>query len=398
MGSLSRRARSLPESAIRKLDAVVASRADVHFHRLNIGQPDISTPGPVLEALASYGAPVLAYGPSSGLPACREAAAAYHARWDPDLRGRHVAVTAGGSEALLFAFVACCDPGDELLVPEPYYTNYNGFASVAGARIRPIPTRLVDGFALPSDDALDARVTPRTRGVVFSNPGNPTGAVYPRAELVRLLDWAQRRGLWVIADEVYRRIYFGERPTSVLELGARSNVICIDSLSKTFSACGLRLGFFISRNEALMEKVERLGQARLGPQPLAQHAALAALSMPETYYDEIRETYRGRVDALVGGLGALSGVQPHRPEGAFYLMINLPVDDAERFARYLVTDFAHEGESLVVAPGPGFYAAEPGGPPKGHRQIRLAAVRDAEVLARAMTLLGHALEQYPGQL
>lgn len=390
MPRLSERVGTLQESAIRKLDLTVAQQKGVHFHRLNIGQPDVPTPPPILEAMAAFQPKVVAYGPASGLMALREAAAAYHGRWSPGLNAANVAVTVGGSEALLFAFCALCDPGDEILVPEPYYTNYNGFATVAGATIRPVRTKLSEGFALPTDAMLDAHLSPRTRAVVFSNPGNPTGAVYGRAELERLLAWAKRHDLFVIADEVYRRIWFDQAPTSALELDAHEHVVVIDSMSKTWSACGLRLGFLISRNAELMEKVERLGQARLGPQPLAQHAALAALSLEQGYYEEIRQLYQGRVRTMHEGLRAIPGVESHAPEGAFYTMASLPVRDAEAFARFLVTDFRAGGESVVVAPGGGFYAD----PASGQREIRLAAVVDEPVMARALEVLGHGLKAW----
>ncbi|MFT4624124.1 MAG: aspartate aminotransferase [Myxococcota bacterium] len=392
MPRLSHRVSVLQESAIRKLDLTVMQQRDVRFHRLNIGQPDVPTPEPLLDAIGRWRPSVIAYGPASGLPELREAAAGYHGRWSPGLGWTDVAVTTGGSEALLFAFTAVCDPGDEILAPEPYYTNYNGFATVAGARIVPIRTHLDDGFALPSDDVLDRYVTPKTRAIVFSNPGNPTGAVYGRAELERLFAWAARRDLFIIADEVYRRVWFNRPPTSALELDEfRDNVIVIDSLSKTYSACGLRLGFLISRNATVMEKVERLGQARLGPQPLAQAVGLAALALPESYYDEIRGVYRGRVRTLVDAIEATPGMSTSNPAGAFYCMVDLPVDDADRFARYLVTDFRSDGESVVVAPGGGFYADSTA----GKTQIRLAAVQGGAGLVRAMEILGEALEAYP---
>lgn len=394
MLKLSARAMSLQESAIRKLDLTVREQTDVTFHRLNIGQPDVATPEPLLTAIRGFDAPVLRYGPASGMPSTRQAAAAYHSRWtETPLEERHVAVTTGGSEALLFAFTAICDPGDEILVPEPYYTNYNGFATLAGARIRPIRTSFTDGFALPSDAELDAFITDRTKAFVFSNPGNPTGVVYSRSEVERLLAWCQRRGLLAIADEVYRRIWFDQPPTSALQFPEYAdNVVIIDSMSKTFSACGLRLGFFVSTNEVLMEKVERLGQARLGAQPLAQVAAEAALAMDESYYEDVRATYRARVDAMTEGLLAIDGVSAYRPAGAFYTMVKLPVADSEAFARWLVTDFRHEGESLVVAPGPGFYSD----PSFGRDEIRLAAVLNERDLAHAIGLLGHAVAAYRG--
>lgn len=391
----SQRALSLQESAIRKLDLTVMAQTDVRFHRINIGQPDVPTPEPLMAAIRAFQPDVLAYGPASGTPPLREAAAAYHARWSPGLGGQHVAVTTGGSEALLFAFTAVCDPGDEILVPEPYYTNYNGFATVAGARVRPVRTRLEDAFGLPSDEVLDGLVTERTRAFLFSNPGNPTGAIYSRADVARVLAWAQRRELFVIADEVYRRIWFDAPPTSALEFPeAREHVIVIDSMSKTYSACGLRLGFLISRNAQLMEKVERLGQARLGAQPLAQAVALAGLALDEAYYEGVREGYRERVLAFYEAISRVEGVFTHRPAGAFYMMLQLPVDDADRFARFMVTDFRHEGESVVVAPGPGFYAD----PSDGRKEVRIAAVITEDRLERAADLLRRGLEAYPGRV
>lgn len=391
MPVLSDRVGALQESAIRKLDLTVAQQKNVHFYRLNIGQPDVPTPQPILDAIAAFQPNVIAYGPASGLPGCRKAAADYHRRWGPTLRPQDVAVTVGGSEALLFAMTAICDPGDEILVPEPYYTNYNGFATVAGARVRPIQTTIEDNFALPSDDVLDRMVSDRTRAIVFSNPGNPTGAVYSHSEIQRLLRWAIRRDLFVIADEVYRRIWFEAPPTSALEFPeAAENVIVIDSLSKTYSSCGLRLGFLISKNATLMEKVERLGQARLGAQPLAQQAGIAALSMGEDYYAGIRQTYKRRVDAMMDAIADIPGVSAPRPEGAFYAMLELPIDDAEAFARFLVTDFRSDGESAVVAPGPGFYADRE----RGRRQIRLAAVLNEDAIRRALAIIGEGLQAY----
>lgn len=388
---LSERAMSLQESAIRKLDLTMMSFTDVKFYRLNIGQPDVATPAPLLEALAAFQPNVLAYGPASGTPECRAEAAAYHRRWGAKLSASDVAVTTGGSEALLFAMVAICNPGDEIIVPEPYYTNYNGFATVAGAVIKPLRTTLEEGFALPSDDALDAVVTPKTRAIMFSNPGNPTGAVYSKEELRRVLSWATRRGLYVIADEVYRRIWFDAPPTSALEFeDAAEHVVVVDSMSKTYSACGLRLGFLISRNRTFMEKVERLGQARLGPQPAAQAVALAGLALRDEYYDGIREVYAERVGLLHERVSAIPGVKTHRPAGAFYLMAELPIDDADAFARFMVEEFRDGGESLVVAPATGFYA----NPEDGRRQIRLAAVVDRPHLERAAELLALGIAAY----
>lgn len=394
MPSVSQRALGMQESAIRKLDVFVAQQRGVNFHRLNIGQPDILTPEPMLQAIRQYQPQVVAYGPASGTAACRAAAAEYSARWSPGLTAEHVVITAGGSEGLLFAFTTVCDPGDEILVPEPYYTNYNGFATVAGATVKPIRTTIESQFAIPSDAELDALVTERTRAIVLNTPGNPTGVVYSRSEIERVLRWAVRHDIYVIADEVYRRIWFGEPPTSALEFEwAREHVIVIDSMSKTWSACGLRIGFLICRNALVMEKIERLGQARLGPQPLGQEVAMAALALPESYYEELRGVWQKRVSALYEALSGLGVVDVPKPEGAFYLMARLPVDDSDKFARFLVTEFRHEGESVVVAPGGGFYAD----PSSGIDQVRLAAVLDEDKLRRAVTVLGKGLAAYPGR-
>lgn len=396
---LSRRVTGIQASSIRMLDAVVAATPGVLFHRLNIGQPDLATPPSILEGMTRDEGPVLAYGPSSGLPELRAAAAAFHASVSPGLGPEAVAVTQGGSEALMFAMMATCDPGDEILVPEPYYTNYNGFATMAAVRVVPLRTHLDDGFAIPSEDQLEAACSERTRAVLFSNPSNPTGAVYGAESLRRLADWARRRGLWLISDEVYRNIWFDSPPVSALTLsGHEDQVIVVDSLSKTFSACGLRIGFLISRNEDLMERVDRLGQARLGPQPRAQLAALEALVLPPDWFDGLRATYRSRIDALFEALGRLPGVSFHKPQGAFYAMARLPVPDTVDFARWLVTHFRHPGptrpETVVVAPGSGFYAH----PSDGRDEIRLAAVTSEEGLRRAVEVLGYGLEAYRAEL
>lgn len=387
----SNRALSLQASPIRKLHFAVERQVDVEFHRLNIGQPDVHTPEVMLEALDRFRPNVIAYGPASGFAACRQAAAAYHSHWYSGLSQHDVAVTTGGSEALLFAFAAVCDPGDEILVPEPYYANYNGFALIAGVLVKPVRTHIEEGFALPSDAQLDAAVSPKTKAIVFSNPCNPTGAVYPRKELERLLIWARRRNLWVIADEVYRRIWFKEEAVSTLEFEwAHDRLIVIDSLSKTYSACGARLGFLISRSQEMMERVERLGQSRLGPQPLAQHMAIAAMGLPDAYYVDMRRTYEARIDSLFEALALAPQISAPKPEGAFYTMLKLPIDDSERFARFLVEDFRLQGESVVVAPGGGFYAE----PASGRHEVRIAAVVEEESLRRSVKIIDAALDAY----
>lgn len=388
---LSQRAQTLQESAIRKLDTAVRSYRDVSFFRLNIGQPDIETHPAIRQAIHTWDPHVIAYGPASGTPECREAFANYHKQWQPDLKANHIAVTQGGSEALLFAFTAICDPGDEILVPAPYYTNYNGFATVAGAKVRPILTHLESGFSLPSNQELDALKTPKTRAFVFSNPANPTGAVYNLSEIKRIANWCLRNSIFFISDEVYRRIWFENPPASALSLEEEKEaIIVIDSLSKTWSACGLRLGALISRNQALMEKIERLGQARLGPQPLAQAAGIAALQLEEDYYESVRLQWKTRVETLFEALNNIPNISHNKPKGAFYTMVQLPIP-SEDFAQFLIHDFRDEQQSLVVAPGGGFYE----NPEHGKNQIRLAAVLEPEKITRAVEILGKALEKFP---
>lgn len=389
---LSQRALSLQESPIRKLDAI-AREQDCSFYRLNIGQPDIQTPAPILDAIQQFQPSILAYGPASGTPECREAFAKYHSRWQPALSAKDVAVTTGGSEALLFAFTAICDPGDEILVPTPFYTNYNGFANIAGAKIRPIPTSIQNNFALPSDSELDRLKTTKTKAFVFSNPGNPTGAIYSKEEIVRLANWCHRNQIFLIADEVYRRIWFDTPPASALELeDAKEAIVVIDSLSKTWSACGLRLGALISQNTDLLEKIERLGQARLGPQPLAQAAGVAALQMDEAYYEDIRLTWKSRVDTMYQALEKIPNITHNKPNGAFYTMVELPVY-SEDFAQFLLTKFRKDNASVIVAPGGGFYADAK----RGEKQIRLAAVLEENKLRTAIEILAAGLEAFQQQ-
>ena len=396
MMHLSNRANQLQESAIRKLNSTVVQQKNVHFYKLNIGQPDVTTPRPMIEAIRNWNDRIIAYGPASGTVDCRTAFATYHGQWQPELTLDHVAVTTGGSEALLFAFTAICDPEDEILVPTPFYTNYNGFATVAGASIRPIPTSIENNFALPTDEELDAIKSQKTKAFVFSNPGNPTGAIYSQDEVDRLADWCERNGIFLISDEVYRRIWFETEPGTALRSPNKEAIVVIDSLSKTWSACGLRLGALISRNEHLMEKIDRLGQARLGPQPIAQDAGIAALSMPNSYYEEVRQTWKSRVDAMYKELNTIENITHNRPNGAFYTMVELPVDNSETFARYLVTDFRSTNpqtgvaESLVIAPGGGFYVDGQ----RGKNQIRLAAVLEESKIKRAIEILREAIIAY----
>jgi len=365
----------------------------VRVLHLNIGQPDIETPPVMRQALANYDKPVVAYGPSRGDDAFRAFLIDYYASLDVPLEPDHLLVTTGGSEAVLFAFAACLDHGDEVLIPDPLYANYLGYSSMLGNTVAPLPTSVEQGYHLPDD--IDRYITPRTRAILMCNPANPTGAVYSEAEVARLADACVRHDLFLIADEVYREfVYDGPTARSVLtrpEL--RDKAVVVDSLSKRFSLCGARIGCLVSRNEAVMKAATAFSQARLSPPALAQVAAAAAARIEDGYFDAIKDEYRRRRDVVYEGLAAIPNVAVHRPEGAFYQMARLPVDDSEKFVRFMLDDFQLDGTTVMVAPGAGFYAEEG----RGHDEVRIAYVLNTDDLARAMRVLAAALDAYPGR-
>lgn len=395
---LSERAQRMPASPIRKLAPLYerAKARGIHVYPLNIGQPDIVTPVEMRNAYRSWDQQVLAYGHSAGLAEYRAGLARYYARFGIDVSPEEILVTTGGSEAILFALMAVCEPGDNVLVPEPFYTNYAGFAVMAGAEVRPIPTRGEDGFHLPPRTVIEALVDGRTRAVLYSSPGNPTGAVYTRVELEMLRDLALERGLHLLADEVYREFtYDGARHTSLFHLdGLEDRAVVLDSVSKRYSACGARIGALVTRSRDVLDTCLRFGQARLCPPTVDQIAALAALETPPSYFEGVRAEYQQRRDALVEALARAPGVRCTRPAGAFYLMAELPVDDTESFSRWMLEDFAHEGRTVMMAPGPGFYMT----PGSGTREVRLAYVLKADDLVGAVRVLARGLEAYPGRL
>ena len=395
---LPERARHMPASPIRKL-VPVAERArsrGVHIYHLNIGQPDIETPAEMLRAYRSYETKVLAYGHSAGLREYRDALAGYYHRYDIDVTADQILVTTGGSEAILFALMAVCQPGDNVLVPEPFYTNYFGFAVMAGVEVRPIPTRGEDGFHLPPRTVIEPRIDARTRAVLYSSPGNPTGTVYTRGELLVLRDLALEHGLFLIADEVYREfVYDDQTHTSLFHLdGLEDRGVIVDSISKRFSACGARVGCLLTRNREVFDTVLRFGQARLCPPTVDQVAARAALDAPPCYIDAVRREYRERRDTIVSGLRAISGVRCPSPAGAFYLMAELPVDDAEAFCTWMLESFQLEGRSVMLAPGNGFYIT----PVAGRREARVAYVLCREDLTDAVRVLAAGLAAYPNRV
>lgn len=387
----------MPESPIRKLAplADAAAQRGTKIYYLNIGQPDIESPAEALEAVKRSDLRVLEYSPSPGFASYRNGLASYYQGIGLDVQASDVIVTTGGSEALSFAMGSMLDPGDEVIIPEPYYANYFGFAQALGAKVVSVPSSIESGFALPPIAELEARITPRTKAVLVCNPGNPTGYVYRRDELEALRDMALKHDLFVIADEVYREfVYDGAEAISVLSLaGLEQHAVLIDSVSKRYSMCGARIGCMVSKNSELMATAMKFAQARLSPPTYEQIAAEAALATPASYFEAVNAEYRARRDTLVRRLNAIAGVFCPTPRGAFYAVAQLPVDDAETFCRWMLEEFSHEGATVMMAPAAGFYAERS----LGKRQVRLAYVLKQSDLERAMDVLERGLAAYPGR-
>jgi aspartate aminotransferase len=390
----SRRGERMPASPIRKLAplADAAKARGLRVYHLNIGQPDIETPPPMRARLKLMDERVLEYSPSAGTPAfLRSLQQYYEQRLGISLSLDEILATTGGSEAILFALFACADEGDDIIVVEPFYANYRAFATMAGVNLIPVTSRGRDGFHLPPREIWERAVTPRTRAILLCNPNNPTGSVYGADEMEMIADVCRRNELFLIADEVYREfVYDGRRATSALELrDSAPFVIVVDSLSKRFSACGLRLGALVTRNRYIYDACLRMAQGRLAPPSLAQFVALGADELGEDYTAGIIAEYQRRRDVLYEGLRSIPGVFLEKPEGAFYCVARLPVDDAERFAAWLLTDFQSNGATLMVAPAGGFYAS-----PLGKNEIRIAYVLKEEDLRAAVELLREAIARY----
>ncbi len=387
----------MPESPIRKLAplADAAAQRGTKIYYLNIGQPDIESPAEALEAVKRSDLRVLEYSPSPGFASYRNGLASYYQGIGLDVQASDVIVTTGGSEALSFAMGSMLDPGDEVIIPEPYYANYFGFAQALGAKVVSVPSSIESGFALPPIAELEARITPRTKAVLVCNPGNPTGYVYRRDELEALRDMALKHDLFVIADEVYREfVYDGAEAISVLSLaGLEQHAVLIDSVSKRYSMCGARIGCMVSKNSELMATAMKFAQARLSPPTYEQIAAEAALATPASYFEAVNAEYRARRDTLVRRLNAIAGVFCPTPRGAFYAVAQLPVDDAETFCRWMLEEFSYEGATVMMAPAAGFYAERS----LGKRQVRLAYVLKQSDLERAMDVLERGLAAYPGR-
>ena len=387
---LSRRAETMPASPIRRLApyAVEARRRGVTVHPLNIGQPDIPTPLAILERFKHYPGKFVPYGPSQGLPEYIEALRHYYAGVGAQLAAEDIFVTTAGSEAIQFTMAALCDPGDQVLVFEPFYTNYNGFAAMASVECVPVTMRGEDGYHLPARAAIEAKIGPRTKAILICSPNNPTGTVYTDAEIEMLAAICRDRGLFLVADEVYREFtYDGKTSRSVLTLDRALDplVVVVDSVSKRYSLCGARIGNIVSRNRAFMDAILRFGQARLCPPTLEQFACTALTEVHASYTQGVIAEYQKRRDVIYGALSAMPGVRVRKPEGAFYVCTGLPVDDANAFATFLLQEYALDGETVMVAPLDGFYAT----PGLGRDEVRLAYVLECDKLERAMRALAN---------
>lgn len=397
MPEISNRAVAMPESPIRKLVplADAAKRRGVKVYHLNIGQPDLATPQQGLDALRNIDRKVLEYSPSDGYRSLREKLVGYYDQYQIKLTPEDIIITTGGSEAVLFAFMSCLNPGDEIIVPEPAYANYMAFAISAGAVIRTISTSIEEGFALPKVERFEELINERTRGILICNPNNPTGYLYTRKEMYRIRDMVKKYDLFLFSDEVYREfIYTGSPYISACHLeGIEQNVVLIDSVSKRYSECGIRIGALITKNRELRNAVMKFCQARLSPPLIGQIVAEASIDAPRSYMIHTYEEYIERRNCLIDGLNKIPGVYSPIPMGAFYTVARLPVDDSDRFCAWCLSEFSFEGETVMLAPASGFYTD----PTKGRNEVRIAYVLNKHDLRRALYILGRALEAYPGR-
>jgi len=384
----------MPESPIRKLVpyAEVAKKRGVEVFHLNIGQPDIKTPECALEAIKNNTISVLEYSRSEGSEEYRTKIANYYAKNNIDVTADEIIVTTGGSEALLFAMGSITDPGDEVIIPEPFYANYNGFSTASSVQIVPVISKIEDNFALPAIEAFEELITPKTKAILICNPGNPTGYLYSKEEIQKLAAIVKKHDLFLIADEVYREfVYDNEKHQSVLSgFGLEENAIIIDSVSKRYSMCGARIGCLVSKNKNVIATALKFAQARLSPPTFAQIASEAALETPQSYFDEVIVEYKGRRDLLIQELKKIEGIKVATPKGAFYCVVELPVDDADKFAQWLLDSFSFNNQTVMVAPAAGFYSTKG----IGTKQVRIAYVLKKEDLIKSVEILKVAISTY----
>jgi aspartate aminotransferase len=394
MPAVSTKGLKMPESPIRKLVpyAEKARKANKHIFHLNIGQPDIKSPKVAMDAVANHGIDVLAYSRSEGSEEYREKIAAYYCRNNIPVTADNIIVTTGGSEALLFAMGTICDEGDEVIIPEPFYANYNGFAIASGVKIVPVISKIEDNFALPPISDFEKLITPKTKAILICNPGNPTGYLYTKEEIQTLAGIVKKHDLFLVSDEVYREFtYDGLEHYSILqEDDLAQHGIIIDSVSKRYSMCGARIGCLVSKNKEVIATALKYAQARLSPPTFAQIASEAALSTPQSYFDDVISEYEDRRDTLVKHLQEIPGVKVGVPKGAFYCIVELPVTNSDKFAQWLLEEFHIDGETIMVAPAAGFYST----PGVGLNQVRIAYVLNKKSLIRAVEILKVALQQY----
>ena len=387
----------MPESPIRKLVPLSdkAKERGVKVYHLNIGQPDVPTPAVAFDALKKIDRKVLEYSPSDGIKSLRVKLAKYYHEFNIDVTEKDIIVTAGGSEAVNFAFMSCLDPGDEIIVPEPAYANYTAFAIGAGAIVKPVVSTIEDGFALPPIEKFEELITPRTKGILICNPNNPTGYLYTQTEMNKIRDLVKKYDLYLFSDEVYREFcYTGAPYISAFHLkGIEDNVILFDSVSKRYNECGLRIGALVTKNEAVRKCVMKFCQARLSPPLIGQIIAEASIDTPKDYMLKMYNEYVERRKFLIDGLNRIPGVYTPIPMGAFYTVARLPIDDADKFCAWLLSDFQYEGQTVMMAPASGFYTAKD----LGKDEVRLAYVIEKEDLAKALFVLRKALEVYPGR-
>lgn len=380
-------------SPIRKLAAFAEARKKdgIRVYHLNIGQPDLPTSPAVFEAIRKFDQKTIAYAPSNGLSPALSAWKEYYRQAGISFEEREMIVTAGGSEAIIMAMIAVCDAGDEIIVFEPFYTNYNGFASIASVKLRPIPLSIRNGFHLPQEHEIEPFITTRTRAIIINSPSNPTGAVYTREEIQRVVNVAKRHNLFVISDEAYREFAYESRYTGIMEFPEiQDQAILVDSCSKRFNVCGARIGMIASRNPDIIASALKYGQARLSVATIEQVAVAPLLNNPAPYTKPIVEEFRNRRDAVLDALKEIPGVTSYKPEGAFYIVIGLPVRDAEHFSKWMIEEFDDNGETVLLAPGQGFYAT----PGKGINEVRLAFMLGVPDLKRSMEILTKALQVY----
>tara|TARA_B110000977_G_scaffold63621_1_gene86522 strand:- start:276 stop:1478 length:1203 start_codon:yes stop_codon:yes gene_type:complete len=398
MPNISDKGLRMPESPIRKLVpfAENAKKRGIDVIHLNIGQPDIKTPEAALEAIKNFEPKVVAYSHSAGFQSYREGLANYYKNIGLNVTHQNILVTTGGSEAITMSLNSIMDQGDEIIIPEPFYANYNGFSTAAGVKVKPISSSINSGFSLPEISEFEKLITPKTKAILICNPGNPTGYLYAQEELNSLRALVLKYDLFLIADEVYREFaYDGKKHISILDLdGLEQNAIVIDSVSKRYSMCGARVGCIVSKNKTFIATALKFAQARLSPPTFGQIAGEAALKTPESYFNEVILEYVNRRDILISGLNKIRGVVCPKPKGAFYCIAQLPIDDADIFAQWLLEEFSWNNKTVMVAPAAGFYST----PEIGKQQIRIAYVLNTSELRAAVTILEEALKVYPGRL